>query len=105
MVPSQVWSRNWNSPVAEELFALALGLRLDSRIGGFSRYLKPAPVARAASLIAPVTRVATSVVAPLIRAAISIAASIGRAPWAVSRTPRRLAPLPLMVNDGLNGTA
>ena len=70
---------NWNSPVAEEVFALAFGLRFDSRSAVLSRYSKPAPVARAASRIAPVTRVAISVVAPLMRAAISIAASMARA--------------------------
>ena len=35
---------NWNSPVAEEVFALAFGLRFDSRIAVLSRYSKPAPV-------------------------------------------------------------
>jgi hypothetical protein len=35
---------NWNRPVAEEVFALALGLRLDSRIAVLSRYSNPAPV-------------------------------------------------------------
>ena len=67
---------NWNSPVADEVFALAFGLRFDSRIAVLSRYSKPAPVARAASRIAPVTRVAISVVAPLMRVAMSIDASV-----------------------------
>src|ERR1041384_325075 len=88
MVPSQVWSMNWNRPVAEEVFALALGLRLDSRSAVLSRYSKPAPVTRAASRIAPVTRVAISVVAPPVRAprATRAAGAHGR------RLPGRVAP-------------
>src|SRR4051812_40547505 len=106
---------NWNKPVADDDFALASGLRLDSRSAVLSRYSKPAPVALAASRIAPVTRDAASVVAPLIRPAISIAASIV-APWGVQARAsrlrrkgsggkpipfRRLAPSGLMVNGGL----
>src|ERR1043165_4620574 len=85
---------NWNSPVAEEPLFLALGLRFDSRSAVLSRYSKPAPVARAASRIAPVTRVATSAVAPLMRVAMSIAASVPMgAPWPAGLPyfPRRVA--------------
>src|SRR5688500_1634862 len=95
---------NWNRPVAEEVLALALGLRFDSRSAVLSRYSKPAPVARAASRIAPVMRVARSVVAPLSRVAISIAASVPMgAPWLAGSLSRRLAPSAVMVNDGLIG--
>src|SRR5689334_25335228 len=107
MVASQVWSMNWNSPVADDVFALALGLRFDSRRAVLSRYSKPAPVTRAASRIAPVTRVAISAVAPLMRVAISTAASVPMgAPW-----PAGLPYFPAasqngagMVNDRLTGT-
>src|SRR5205085_4185222 len=93
---------NWNSPVADEVLALAFGLRFDSRSAVLSRYSKPAPVTRAASRIAPVTRVAISAVAPLMRVAISIAASVpmARSGWP-GLLPRRLAPSAVMVNDKL----
>src|ERR1041384_6339075 len=93
---------NWNSPVADEVFALAFGLRLDSRSAVLSRYSTPAPVTRAASRIAPVTRVAISVVAPLMRVAMSIAASVpmGGAQGGRDACPP-LAPSAVMVNDGL----
>src|SRR4051794_36954309 len=101
MVASQVWSMNWNSPVAEDVFALASGLRLDSRMAVLSKYSKPAPVALAASRIALVTRDATSVVAPLIQAAMSMAASM-RAPWVGPDDPLpRLAGSAVMVKDRL----
>src|SRR5256885_13057273 len=93
---------NWNSPVAEEVLALALGLRFDSRSAVLSRYSKPAPVARAASRIAPVTRVAISVVAPLMRAAISMAASVPMGALRLAGLlPRRLAPSAVMVDNTL----
>ena len=43
---------------------LGVGIEADSRVAVVSRYSKPAPVPRAASRIAPVTRLAISVVAP-----------------------------------------
>ena len=46
---------NWNSPVADELFALRLGLKFDSTLAVASRYSKLAPVACAARWIAPAT--------------------------------------------------
>src|ERR1041385_1381400 len=92
---------NWNSPVAEEALFLAFGLRFDSRSAVLSRYSKPAPVARAASRIAPVTRVAISAVAPLMRVAMSMAASVPMG----SGTFPPLAPSAVMVNDRLIGTA
>src|SRR5437667_12103108 len=93
---------NWNSPVAEEVFALAFGLRFDSRSAVLSRYSKPAPVTRAASRIAPVTRVAISAVAPLTRVAISMAASVPMGALRLAELlPRRLTPSAVMVNDGL----
>src|SRR3954447_25323445 len=95
---------NWNSPVAEEVFALALGLRFDSRNAVLSRYSKPAPVTRAASRIAPVTRVAISAVAPLMRVAMSMAASVPMGALRLGAFPP-LAPSAVMVNDKLIGTA
>src|SRR3954453_1325320 len=92
---------NWNRPVADESLFLALGLRFDSRNAVLSRYSKPAPVTRAASRIAPVTRVAMSAVAPLMRAAMSMDASV---PMRSGAFPP-LAPSAVMVNDKLIGTA
>ena len=46
---------NWNSPVADELLALRLGLKFDSTLAVASRYSKLAPVACAARWIAPAT--------------------------------------------------
>src|ERR1041384_7629178 len=85
---------NWNSPVTEEPLFLAFGLRFDSRSAVLSRYSKPAPVTRAASRIAPVTRVAMSAVAPLRGLAISAAASVPRGapcPAGLPLLPRRIA--------------
>src|SRR3954470_11737231 len=69
-----------------------------------SRYSKPAPVTRAASRIAPVTRVAISAVAPLMRAAISMVASVPMGALRLGAFPP-LAPSAVMVNDKLTGTA
>src|SRR5437764_9731113 len=91
---------NWKRPVADEVFALALGLRLDSRNAVLSRYSKPAPVTRAASRIAPVTRVAISAVAPLMRVAISTAPSVPIGALRLGAFPP-LAPSAVMVNDTL----
>src|SRR5881227_1679556 len=95
---------NWNSPVADEVLALAFGLRLDSRSAVLSRYSKPAPVTRAASRIAPVTRVAISAVAPLMRVAMSMDASVPIGALRLGAFPP-LAPSAVMVNDKLIGTA
>src|SRR5437588_9894444 len=91
---------NWNRPVAEEVFALAFGLRFDSRSAVLSRYSKPAPVTRAASRIAPVTRVAISAVAPLMRVARSMAASVPMGALRPGAFPP-LAPSAVRVNDKL----
>ena len=48
---------NWNRPLAEDVLALAWGLRFDSTRAVVSRYSKLAPVAEAALRIAPVTPV------------------------------------------------
>src|SRR2546421_12550083 len=92
---------NWNSPVADEVFALAFGLRFDSRSAVLSRYSKPAPVTRAASRIAPVTRVAISAVAPLMRVAISTAASVPIGALRLGAFPP-LAPSAGLLNDTLS---
>src|SRR3954466_4788086 len=46
---------NWNRPLADDVDTCALGLRLDSTCAVASRYLKSAPVMRAACRMAPVT--------------------------------------------------
>ena len=46
---------NWNSPPADEVFACAFGLRLNSTLAAASRYWKFVPVSREAFLMAPVT--------------------------------------------------
>src|SRR3954453_3818070 len=47
---------NWNRPRADEVEALALGLKLDSIFAVASRYSKLVPVVEAACLMAPAMR-------------------------------------------------
>jgi hypothetical protein len=52
---------NWNSPVADEVFAFAPGSSADSRCAVASRYSKPVPVFSAPSRIAFTTGLAGAV--------------------------------------------
>src|SRR6187431_3030844 len=76
---------NWNSPLADEVGACALGLKLDSTCAVASRYLKSAPVTRAAWRIAP----ATAGVVPVGSTFMDGFASAGRCAGLARRIRRR----------------
>src|SRR6202163_3328988 len=90
---------NWYSPRADEVEALAFGLKLDSIFAVASKYSKLVPVVLAACLIAPAIRTRDGST-PAVAVALEVSTDIGWCP-APRETPakhfeRPIALMPLL---------